>query len=301
MTISLDIITRKKLILVKQLYQRALIQAELVHSFADRILALICFDLTNETILKAVVSSLNSYKVPANDFQGILQQDDNELASAKLPLVPSKVQILHIRTLRNDAQHKAKYPNEVDVSDCRTYTRDFLRQIILDVWEEDFDSISLIDEVQNTKVKQFLVEAESTLKAGDYVESVIKTIVSFDWTLSKIRESLVGRLPWRINSFIVSDSFDRTEKSKDVYDSFKRMQDLLMKTIIGLHFAGHLKFTKLTRSVGFISFAADGSYVTLLKGHKPTQEEAEFILDFATNAIIQIESLVGDIDNPFNN
>lgn len=44
MPITLDVITRKKLILVRQIYQRALLQAEAQHSYVDRILSLIGFD-----------------------------------------------------------------------------------------------------------------------------------------------------------------------------------------------------------------------------------------------------------------
>lgn len=80
-----------------------------------------------------MVSSLNTSVVPKTDFQAIVQQADSELASAGLAPIPDKGKIQHVRTIRNDAQHKAKYPNETDVSDCRTYTRDFLQQIVLNV------------------------------------------------------------------------------------------------------------------------------------------------------------------------
>ncbi|CAN5725256.1 hypothetical protein BH24ACI2_BH24ACI2_01210 [soil metagenome] len=62
MLISLDVVTRKKLILVKQIYQRALIQAQAKHSYVDCIFAVVGFDLANETVLKAVVSALNPTK-----------------------------------------------------------------------------------------------------------------------------------------------------------------------------------------------------------------------------------------------
>lgn len=99
MKITLDEITRKKLILVRQLIQRAILQAEAKHSYVDRIMALICFDLTNETILKAVVSAINSTVTPKSDFQAIIQQADNELVTAGLPPVPDKARIQHVRTL----------------------------------------------------------------------------------------------------------------------------------------------------------------------------------------------------------
>jgi hypothetical protein len=69
MPASLDVITRKKLILVRQLYQRAVIQGEAQHSYVDRIIAVIGFDLSNETLLKAIVSCLDATKPIASDFK----------------------------------------------------------------------------------------------------------------------------------------------------------------------------------------------------------------------------------------
>jgi hypothetical protein len=112
MPIPLDSITRRKLILARQIYQRALLQAQPRHSYVDRILAVIGFDLTNESILKAIVGVLEPKKNADKDFHGVLQQADNCLVTAQLPGVPNKSKIQHVHDLRNDAQHKAKYPNE---------------------------------------------------------------------------------------------------------------------------------------------------------------------------------------------
>src|SRR5688572_27335825 len=120
MTIPLNVITRKKLLLVRQLYQRAVLQSETEHSEVDRILSIIGLDLTNETILKVVVSSLEHLKAPSNDFNGLIQQADNLLSAQSLPELPNKVAIRYVHELRNDAQHKARYPTENDANDCRT-------------------------------------------------------------------------------------------------------------------------------------------------------------------------------------
>jgi hypothetical protein len=64
MTIPVDTIVRKKLILVKQLYQNALLQSSSRHNILNRILSVIGFDLSTETLLRAIVSSLETRKVP---------------------------------------------------------------------------------------------------------------------------------------------------------------------------------------------------------------------------------------------
>src|SRR5688572_29635711 len=100
MSISLDVITRKKLILVRQLYQRAVLQAEAQHSYVDRIMAVIGLDLSNETVLKAVVSAIAPAQSPKNEFQAIVKQANDELLRAGLPAVPDQPKIQHLRSIR---------------------------------------------------------------------------------------------------------------------------------------------------------------------------------------------------------
>ena len=58
MPMPVDPITRRKLVLVRQLYQQAEKQSSLPHSSVSRIMAIIGFDLTVETLLKAIVGAL---------------------------------------------------------------------------------------------------------------------------------------------------------------------------------------------------------------------------------------------------
>jgi len=195
MPIPIDAITRKKLILVKQLYQQAVVQSASQHSIISRILAIIGFDLAIETVLRAIVGSLDPSKTPADGFQGLIQQCDSLLAAAGCNPIPDKANIQHIHSIRNDAQHKAKYPNESDVSDSRTYCRDFLQKVVANVWGLDFERISLTDAIQNKKVRQFLTEAETALNHKDYQQAIHQAAAGLTWALNRIRTAVVGRLP----------------------------------------------------------------------------------------------------------
>ena len=299
MPVQLDVITRKKLILIRRLYQRAILQAEARHSQIDRILSLITFDLSNETMLKTIVTALDSSRTPASDFQSILQQAESVLASARLPAVPDKAKIQNIRALRNDAQHKARYPNDIEISDCRTYTRDFLGQVAADVWGQSFESLSLVDVVQNKKAKSYLAEAERETEKGDYTQAVIKSIAGFSWAVHRVKASIVGELPRSLRAVVGVETFNRTVESAEILETLRRIQDVVMRFIIGLSFSGHRRYMQITRATAVILFMESGDYQAQLVGHVPDQQEAEYVLDFATNAVIQIEDLVGDIEKPF--
>lgn len=299
MPVPLDVITRRKLILVRQIYQRAVLQSEVLHSDFDRIMSLIAFDLATETVLKAVVGAVEPAKTADKDFQSIIQQADALLLKKGLPEVPDKPKIQHVHGLRNDAQHKAKYPNDNDVNDCRTYTRDFLQQIINNVWGENFESISLVDLIQNPVVKGHLVEAEAELAKGEFTQAVVKAMAAFKWAMDKIKGSIVADVPWNIKAIVVGGSFDKIAQSTELLKSFEQLRGITLRSVLGINFQSYRKYTRITYSTAIISFARDGSYKTKYRGHNPDAREAEFVIEFATNAIIQVESLVGDIDKPF--
>jgi hypothetical protein len=192
MPLSLDHITQKKLVFVTQLYQRALLQAQSQHSYVDRVIAVIEFDLTIETVLKIVVLAFDASKTPAGDFQGIVSQADGLLIKAGFAGIPDKAKIQQVRTIRNDAQHKARYPNESDVSDIRTYTRDFLTQLLVDVWGIRLEELSLVSAIANAPVKGHLMDAQADLSKAQYTDSVIKTILGFERATGKVRAAIAG-------------------------------------------------------------------------------------------------------------
>jgi hypothetical protein len=103
-------------------------------------------------------------------------------------------------------------------------------------------------------VKGYLLAAESDLKAGNFTETVIKSVAGLQWTLRQVRES---------------ETFKPGHKSVEVFRAFQHMRDLLMSTIIGLNFQAHLRYKKITTSVVVMSFMADGNYSCNLRGYTP--------------------------------
>jgi hypothetical protein len=291
MAVTLDDITRKKLILVKQLFQRALIQTESKHNRVDGIMALIGFDLANETILKAVITSLDSRATPSDGFHGVIQQVENKLSDNSLPPLPNKANIQHIHNLRNDAQHKAKYPNESDVSDCRTNTRDFLQAIVLTVWSENFEFISLVELIQDSRTKGFLVEAETELKNKNFTESIVKSIAAFDLAMRSIGDLIVGRIPSEIEHVLINDGRNKYRESREVFEFLDQLRELNIRSLIGLNLSDYLRYFNITNSVANVWVPYGPSDpIFELKNRIPTVEETEFVINYVTDAVIRIEN-----------
>ena len=192
----LDSITAKKLILVKQLYQQAILQSASQYSTIKRILGVIGFDLAIETLLKTVVMAFDSSKVPPDKFNDIVQRANALLIKNGLNELPDRGNINYVHSIRNDAQHKAKYPNMDDVSDCRTYTRDFVDKIVNEVWAVSFEDISLSDSIQHIEIKKIILEAETALSQEDYQKAVENAAVGLTRSLIHVQKAIVGYLEY---------------------------------------------------------------------------------------------------------
>lgn len=295
MPISIDPITHKKLILVKQLYQQAVVQSSSKHSMVSRILSVIGFYLAVETVLKAIVGSLDTTKKPADSFQSLIQQTDSQLISANLPQIPDKPKIQHVHSLRNDAQHKAKYPNESDVNDSRTYIKDFLQKIITDVWDISFEKISLTDIVQHDQVKDFLVKAEFALSQDDYPLAVKQAAAGLTLALNRVENAIVGRKSSFSRAFLVEGAFGEPESDKNLLSAFERMQETLLYISLGMNFSDYMHFRQIS---GNILIFPDEVHQDSMKEFID-YDDAYFVVMYSIDSVVQIEGQVGNLDAPF--
>lgn len=299
MPVPIDPITRRKLILVKQLYQQAVVQSASQHSIISRIISVIGFDLAVETVLKAIVGSLDPSKTPADGFQRLIQQCDSLLAAASCNPIPDKANIQYIHWIRNDAQHKAKYPNESDVSDCRTYCRDFLQKVIVDVWGLDFERISLTDAIQNEKVRQLLTEAETALNQKDYQQAIHQAAGGLTWALNRVRTAVVGRLSPFARAIPVVDASGKPRSdsdARDTYQALERMQETLLYVALGMNYTDYMKYKSIA---GQVFFTLDGNHHRAGGKENPDVNDAEFVVAYCTDTVVQIESRVGNLEAPF--
>jgi hypothetical protein len=286
---------------VKQIYQRALVQSASQHSDVDRILSLISFDLANETLLKNAITAVDSRIKFESKLNDLITKADDVFSKAApiIPPVPDAQKIMRVRNIRNGAMHEAKYPTPSDISDCRTYTRDFLQQVVTNVWGVSFDSLSLIDVIQNQRVKEFLTKAEQELASGDHMQALVNAMAGFNWAIDKVSKEIVGEIPSGVDAFMML-AYEEMKPSRNIFESFKDIQNIVFQSLIGLDHVSYIKYKRVTRLIG-VGIMGDGS-LSVNFGKDPSSissDDVDFVVNFAINSVIQIESLVGDIDDPF--
>jgi len=312
MTIKLDLTTNKKLLLVKQLYQQAILQSSSENSVIKRIMAVIGFDLASETVLKAVVRALDTTVIFKGRFHELIDQVNRLLDDNGMSHIEDKANIKDVHKLRNLAQHEVRSPNVNEVNDCRTYTRDFLRKIVLKVWDVDFNNIRLSNNIQNSKIRDFLLKSEEAFKNGEYSESVKYAAGGLSLSLISVKKAIVGGVPRRpINtaSFtrpsgrpLGSTHFSEPEHTQSRYEEdlnkvMKRMQETLLYIGLGMNYSEYMNYKKI---VGDISFSVGSTEPIMYGNKKPLdRDDAEYVISYCSEAIVQIESVVGDLKKPF--
>jgi hypothetical protein len=98
--------------------------------------------------------------------------------------------VFHLHSIRNDAQHKAKYPNETDVNDCRIYARDFCRDVIQNIWGIVFDELTLLDWIDDGVFKQLLETALLDIQAGKLKKGLTLVGIAYSWASRSLRNIL---------------------------------------------------------------------------------------------------------------
>lgn len=308
MILTIDPITRKKLFLVKQLYEHALIQSQSVDNSTNRIFSIIGFDLAIETILKTILVAIDTKKYQEYKFHDLVRQVDTLLKESSLQGVPDQNHIIHIHEIRNNAQHKAIFPNENAVNDCRTYCRDFLNTITLLVFGDHFQSINLVDLLQDDEIRQILATASQKVKQKSYSEAVDLASQAMTKTIEYVKSAVVGTIPSHISGIVVSDSFRSGKDDQKIYHpdshhneeallrALEKMQETLMFVVLGLNQNDYLKYKKIA---GYTYFTADNKHHRFQGKDDPNENDAEFVVSYCIDAIVKIEEHIGSLKKPF--
>jgi hypothetical protein len=256
-------------------------------------MGVIGLDLSIETALKAVVSSLNERKQPADDFNSLVQQANHLTEESGLGSIPMKARIQHLHTLRNDAQHKARYPNEQDAAEARASAYGFLRALTKQVWAVDFDDVSLVDLVADGAIRSLLVQSAEDISDGRLMRGLALAARALDLAGDQVAElhyffgSVVGTSFTRDLDFHTQRTIDRGLQA--VRDNGARFAALI--SVMG----SVADYRRFLASAPFITYSSSteidsgvtryGVYPNWRDG-EPTLEDARWAHNFAVSRIV---------------
>lgn len=290
MTIPLDVQARRRLIVVKQLAAQALAFAEIRHATVPRVMAVISYDLSVETVLGIASDALGAQR-QERTFDALVQSCNARLRSTGLDPLPRETEIRHVHDVRNDAQHKGKHPSEATVAECGASTRAFLEEVVRLIWGEQLADVRLAELVRDDSLGSLLLDAESKFEAGDLNASAVLAAGALAKAEARVRTAFVGAVPTvhRADGIEFGD--------RELVASLKTMQETVLMLALGLSLPMRVELRQIM-GVPITSPYINGATFTNMKSAL-TIDEARFVLSYSTDAVLQIEETVGDLDNPF--
>lgn len=309
---NIDVIYRKRLVLIKQVYNHALEQSHSKHYFSNRFISVIGFDWANEALLKAILSSTAPSESPKNNFHKLIDQCDNALKNSKLGELPGKNGIKSVRKIRNAAQHEGRRPGLAEINDCRTHTSDFLTYSMPVVWGINFDELYMSDAIVNTKVREFMKKSEISMDKEDLQDTVNNASCAFELSLKLSTKPLLRgtfrspnfpqkhRLRQAIDDPCHSLRNATMESFRNTWKEIERINkinlDITLILALGIDLTRFIKYKNLAPKIFVMQ---DGTHKIYGNGVNYSREEVMAVYNFCIDSVLQIENLVEDLEFPF--
>jgi hypothetical protein len=267
--------TRRRLVVAKQLYQEAIVSAA-VESAVGRMLAIISLDMAAETLVKTVILSANPReRTDRKNFQELVSEADRLAQSQGVGALPYKTEVLSCRSVRNAVQHDARVPSAGDVEQARIYTLSFLDSSTQLLWGIHLTDVSLADLVSDPKLRDYLVASESALASGDHVLSIFRASYALDVSL------------WGLASatFVTMSGHEEM-----VSPSTHELVDAVVLSMAGINLARYRRLRTMAGSAAaMLGGGARFSGFDLTAG----RADAECAVAFCTDAILRIQEQMG--------
>lgn len=279
MTTPLDDITRRRLVLAKQVYQRALALAHGTVGAVDGTLAVIEFDFALETVVKSVFRAFDQQRRMPEKLTELVSETNGLLQAQGYPPIAGAQNIHRVRGIRNAAQHEARTPTVDEVNDCRTHTHDFLAHVLNAVWGVAIDTLSMADAVQQPEVRRLLLDSERCLHAGNYLEAVQRSGAALTRAIMHLYSAGLVMIP---------------DSSLQVV--LVPMMQVVNFSALGLNYAEYMRYKQVA---GENHYDAGGKLYSSGVKEPLDRKDAEHAVAYCEKTVLEIETRVGSLDEPF--
>lgn len=214
-----------------------------------------------------------------------------------------------MHSIRNDAQHKAKYPNLSDLEESEIYTNDFCNELILNTFGLTFSELSTLDWIVDPNIKLLLNQSIDYINSGNLKKAATLTKIAFDYG-KRCLDELVPRKTEGLYPRQINELSTETVEYISSIMLYLHNDAKLFSTFFatGISFVEFKKYKSLVPSIGSISYTAIGKPKSELKlnilwhDQTLTKDDVVWLLDFVSNAIINWQSLglTPKVKNPEN-
>ena len=301
----------QRLVFVKYLYTVAVEQTERPEPMCY--VSTLTFHDAIELFLQLSCEHLNVSK------KGINFMEYWDLLNPRIAQISTGQELTQKESVRrlNDARvalkHHGTWPNRLDIEAHRATATSFLSENTAIIFAIDFSSISLIEIVQDEKVRDDLKQAEEELKHGRIADALSQAAVAFRTLVDGYEDrgrDRFGRSPFFFGesmtfldgSSVVGSGLGPLQKLHDFVDhtakSVEALQEALKILSLGIDYRRYARFQLLTP---YVTPIPGGPYHThdRMAGSRgtPTADDVKFCIDFVIESALHLQEFEFGLEN----
>ncbi len=263
----------------------------------DRILAVIGYDWSVETLLKTVILMYDAGFPFKDTSVGTLWQEANKRTKddpACMREMPPSAGVKRVRSIRNAVQHDGACPSRDETDECRQAAISLIRETVETVWGMDFSEITAAELIRNKDVRIELWQSEwdarkpgadAPLRAAQRARRVLENV------LRRI-------MPCAAGPDIGGPDYDAdSPEMRRVKLAIGDMQRGFLLHALGLDYPDYLRISRLTGQFAFLPGCPNGAYEHAAK--PISANDARFVIEYCIDAVLSIEDTVSDLQYPF--
>jgi len=184
--------TRRRLLLAKQLYEHALDHSR-TGSALDKMISVHNFHNAIEIVLRAIhlEHEIRVERELNIDFEVLINEIDKfPKFTEKGQRLPYRQELRKLNSTRNLVQHHAHEPEGSAMEEWRVFSRRFLAAAYREYFEEDFDGLTPVDLIADTRLRRLLLRSSDNQTRENWRESLRACTLAFQYASSSLREYL---------------------------------------------------------------------------------------------------------------
>ncbi|MDH5463595.1 MAG: hypothetical protein OEW49_04740 [Nitrosopumilus sp.] len=229
-----------------------------------------------------------------------------EVLKEKLPLgeITQKESMRRLNKSRVQLKHNGTLPSKLDIESFRATITNFFNENTLLIFNIEFDSISMIDVIQNQQVKDNLKKAQELMNKGkstDCLKELAKALAMLIKDYEERKRDEYGQSPFFFghnlsfnSSFFMGIDGKLGDFVDKVKESLESIQDAIKVLSLGFDYKRYAKFKLLTPNV-IIDW--EGNYVIgdLSSKKSFTKDDCKFCFDYVIDSAIRLQDFDFDI------
>ncbi len=225
----------------------------------------------------------------------------------EISLRPSLVKL---KDRRVNLKHKGLFPSKTDIEESKFTANNLFEELCKNVYGLDAQKISLVELIENQRVKAFTKEAINSYDS-DQKKSIEKISLSFEFLLRDYEQSKRDsffRSPFNFGKDMTFlDSFSMGLNCRDklsefidkVKESIEAMQKAVKILVFGLDYKKYIKFRLLIpEPIWYIG--SDMPKVSLSQNAKISKEDRNFCINYLVECSLKLQEFDFEISKKVN-